>query len=161
MADRVRLAENSQAQIQRERPVNEDVDWVGIIDSEVDLLMTFVVTTPNSHLIFRNNPIESGPFVWPTAEEITLPNYGIHALTQHQVNRQMLFVENRLCQLVDIVRTRGHVDDDERARTLLDRLFSELERLNRQKEIEWAQQRGRNANDRINFNTGKSELYGS
>ena len=154
MTERILAAERAEADLEGQGLA--DVDWIDAIYSEIDILMSFSMTNMNRHLVFRNKPAESGPFIWPSDEEITLPNYGLHSLTQDPVNREMLFVENRLCQLVEIVRRRGHPDEDERARALLDRLLIELGRLVRQKEIEWAQQRGTVGTYRNYLNTGEN-----
>ncbi|PPQ71118.1 hypothetical protein CVT26_011597 [Gymnopilus dilepis] len=154
MAERMQAAERAEADLGGQSFAG--VDWIDAIYGEIEILRSFNTTNMNRHLIFHNRPIDSGPFIWPSDEEITLPNYGVHSLTQDSVNREMLFVENRLCQLIEIVRRRGHPDEDERARALLDRLLIELGRLVRQKEIEWAQQRGTVGTYRNYLNTGEN-----
>ncbi|KDR77504.1 hypothetical protein GALMADRAFT_65801 [Galerina marginata CBS 339.88] len=113
--------------------------WSSRIHAELDTLKDLVIDL-KVPLVFRNKPEDHGVFRWPTEVEIIIPNHGVHSLTQHRVNREFLFTENRICQLVVLLSDRYGQDDQ--AKALLDRLFSELGHLTRQKEVQWTMQRG-------------------
>ena len=88
MAERMQAAERAEADLGGQSFAG--MDWIDAIYGEIEILRSFNTTNMNRHLIFHNRPIDSGPFIWPSDEEITVPNYGVHSLTQDSVNREML-----------------------------------------------------------------------
>jgi hypothetical protein len=114
--------------------------WIQRIVDEISLLSSFLVTARNKPLVFKHQPASNGVFKWPGDLEITIGNHGTYALAAGEsANQAYLAVEQRLCELFSFVR-HSH-DTSESTNSLLDRLHHELCRLNREKEIEWSQQR--------------------
>ena len=114
--------------------------WIQRIVDEISLLSSFPVTAHNKPLVFKHQPASNGVFQWPGDLEITIGNHGTYALAAGEsANQAYLAVEQRLCELFSFVR-HSH-DTSESTNSLLDRLHRELCRLNREKEIEWSQQR--------------------
>lgn len=147
--DDKRLATSAPAPASVANPADDN--WSSRIHAELDALQGLAVD-PKFPLKFRNKPEDHGVFRWPTDAEIVIHNHGVHSLTQHRVNREILFTENRLCQLVALISQRyGH---DEQANALLNRLYSELGYLTRQKEVQWTMQRGSSGLGKPFVNTG-------
>lgn len=127
-----------------------------LLISEIDSIMELPFTHPNRPLVFLHDPSENGEFIWPTDDEITIPNRGPHALLNHRNNKYYLFVEHRLCSILrDLQLLPG--DADNQALNL--RVDAELRNLVQQKCVEWSEQRGNGGPGRPFVNTGTSHLY--
>ncbi|KAJ3507006.1 hypothetical protein NLJ89_g6548 [Agrocybe chaxingu] len=155
-ADDKKRATRSLHLVTRRQPPSNEVpsEWVKLINDEVNVLMELPLTSPSQPLVFSNNPSETGPFGWPNDQEILLPNYGRHALTGHRSNHAILSTEQRLAELYTFLQLQGFGDAVEGVDLLTDRLLEGLKVITRAKEVEWAGQRGRTANDAVYVNSG-------
>lgn len=118
---------------------NQRNNWVHVYHTEVEVLSTLPITSRRYPLVFSNSPRLNGPFVKPSDHEIVVPNHGIHQLTPSRANRAFLEIEARYCELFSFVQQMRPLDED--AIDLLDMLYTELRRLNREKEVQWTEQR--------------------
>ena len=117
--------------------------------------MGFPTTSFLRPLVFQNPPEENGEFIWPNP--LDPPNHGVFALTNDTANRKFLSTENRLFELhTDINETHDNLED---SGALLNHIQMELGRLTREKEVQWAQQRGNSGIGPPYINTGISPLY--
>lgn len=136
----------SQMMVRRPASPSTEEDWIILAHAKIDALKDLAIIDPDHPLIFRNNPDDHGAFRWPSDREILIPNHGVHSLTGHQVNPEFLSMENQFCALIAIIS--GQNAQDDQANALVDCIHNELGILTRQKEVQWAQQRG-------NSGTGK------
>ena len=129
-----------------------DVQWLKIVEKEIDFILQFPLVSPTVPLIFANDPCSQTEYSWPTDQEIVLPNFGPHALAPNlRANGAFLEAEGRFCELLSLLLTMKPSADTE---SLSDQLYEELRRLHRDKNIQWAQQRVSSDQGRIVVNTG-------
>jgi hypothetical protein len=94
---------------------------------------------PNIYsLDFVNDPTKWGPYKRTT--DLDQPNVGPHALKTTRKNYIFLEYENRLCDILSILKS---MDDTEARDDMEDRVIQELVRIERLKEIEWSGQRSK------------------
>ena len=125
------------------------------INDEVDLLMSFPVTSFLPLLVFRHPPKENGKFIWPNP--LDPPNQGVFVLTSDATNRKFLLMENRLFELLtDIDETH---DNSEDLAALLNHIQMELGCLTCEKQVQWTQQSRNSGIGPPYINTGISPLY--
>ena len=128
-------------------------NWVKLIETEVQWLSEAPVTSYGVPLVFVNDPLVHGDYTWPSTTEILQPNWGLHALrVGHRANNALLTTENRLCELIALTGTMKH---SEELVDLAEKLHIELSRLNREKELQWAQQRVALVGDKVIVNTSE------
>ena len=129
-----------------------DVQWLKIVEKEIDFILQFPLVSPTVPLIFTNDPCSQMNYSWPTDQEIFRPNFGPHALAPNpRANGAFLEAEGCFCELLSLLLTMKPSVDTE---SLSDRLYEELRRLHRDKNIQWAQQRAPSDWGRIVVNTG-------
>jgi len=129
-----------------------DQRWTSLIEREVDWLAGLPLSSREYPLAFSNNPMDHAEYVWPSTTSTIQPNHGLYALkTTDKANVVLLEVESRLCELISYLSTVKHSDS---SAALEDRLYHEIYRVNREKEIQWSQQRGRAIHGKIVVNTG-------
>jgi hypothetical protein len=129
-----------------------NVQWLKIAEKEIDFILQFPLVSPTVPLIFENDPRSQMDYSWPTDPEIVRPNFGPHALAPNlRANGAFLEAEGRFCELLSLLLTMKPSVDTE---SLSDRLYEELHRLHRDKNIQWAQQQAPSDQGRIVVNTG-------
>ena len=133
-------------------PANTSDNWLSLYHAEVEILRTFPVVSRRIPLVFCNNPALTGTFVSTSDHEIMTPNRGMHKLTNDPVNRAFLQIEARYCQLGDLVEQMDATDERIHFRDIL---YSELRRLEREKQVQWNEQRS--VVGRCYVNTGKDQ----
>lgn len=152
---RVHLPSNGRAGVRSLTTVHEASTrpyWLTFIENEVRLLKELPITSPTSPLVFINSPATHGEYNFPPEAEYPQPNAGLHALRfGPRANAAFLAAENRICELIAHVRTTQQSDD---MAALLAELGDQRNRLNFEKEFQWAQQRGGLVNDKVMVNTG-------
>ena len=124
--------------------------WLSLYHAEVEILRTFPVASRRVPLVFHNNPALTGTFVSSTDHEIATPNHRIHSLTNDTANRAFLQIEARYCELGSMIE---QMDTTDETMHLHDILYSELRRLEREKQVQWNEQRS--VVGRGYVNTGK------
>ena len=126
--------------------------WALLIEQEIDWLSGLPLSSRESPLVFLKSPMDHAEYVWPPTTSIIHPNHGLYALKPtDKANIVILEVESRICELISYLSTVKHSNS---SIALEDRLYQEICRVNREKEIHWAQQRGRANHGKIVVNTG-------
>ena len=129
-----------------------DHGWMSLVEREVDWLAGLPLSSREYPLVFLNNPMDHAEYVWPSTTSIIQPNHGLYALkTTEKANFVLLEVERRLCELISYLSMVKHSDS---STAFEDRLYQEIYRVNREKEIHWSQQRGQAIHGKIVVNTG-------
>lgn len=130
--------------------------WLGQTFTECEILMNLPLSHPGRPLIFLNPPEANGPFVWPSTDEVLLPNTGLYALSNHRSNQAFLTVAHRLHALLldanHYIRTN---QESQYLTSLTIQLSEKMHQLMRLREVEWSQQRGASGVDAPYVNTGK------
>jgi len=130
---------------------NADNRWMLLIKREVDWLSGLPLSTRELLLVFLNNPMDHTEYIWPLTTSIIRPNQGHYALkTTARANVTLLEVESCLCELISYLSTLKHSDV---SIAFEDRLYQEIYRVNREKEIQWSQQCRRVIEGKIVVNT--------
>jgi hypothetical protein len=81
------------------------------------------------------------------------PNAGVYALHPgHRMNVAFLETENRFCELFSMLSMMNPTAE---IQAVKDNIYNELRRINRQKGMQWAQQRSHQTGDMVVVNTGK------
>ena len=109
------------------------------------------ISNPDTPFKFVNDPMQHGDYVPPTEAQLSRPNWGTHALLNMPVNTPYLDNENRLCELLTVL-ARMELKSDGHA--LMDHIREELQQMDRQKELQWAQQRYTHSLNAVLVNTG-------
>ncbi|KAJ3513964.1 hypothetical protein NLJ89_g2648 [Agrocybe chaxingu] len=120
-------------------PPRQEETWLEIIKAELTILEGLPATSPTHPLVFVNDPATHGPFSRSNNED-DQPNQGLHALTGHRQNQAFLSLEYRLRELSKTLNQ--HLASESEAEMVLERIQALLARLDREKEVQWAQQRG-------------------
>lgn len=125
------------------------MDLFSVLDAELSIRLRWM---PNiESLDFVSNPVKSGPYQEQQANQLKRPNTGQYALRLVPKNQIYLEYENRLC---DILNTLDSVGPTKAKEDMEDRVFRELVRINRLKEVEWSGQRSRRGVKGAVVNTG-------
>ena len=125
------------------------MDIFSVLDTELSIRLTWM---PNiESLDFVNDPVKSGPYQEQHANELKHPNTGLYALRLVPKNKIYLEYENRLCDILISLDSMGPTEAKE---DMEDRVFRELVRINRLKEVEWSGQRSKRGVKGAVVNTG-------
>jgi hypothetical protein len=115
----------------------EPFDILSSLDAELSVRSDWL---PNvDSLDFVNDPTKWGPYQ-RTRTHLDQSNIGPHALKTTRKNYFFLEYENRLCNILSILKS---MDDTEARDDMEDRVIQELVRIERLKEIEWSGQRSK------------------
>jgi hypothetical protein len=126
--------------------------WIMLWEKELLWYRELPLTSPTVPLIFVNSPIIHGEYKQPLTPNTLSPNSGLHALDVRRcANAAFLSTENRLCELV---QTLKHLPQSEETVHLCDQVYKELNRLDAEKELQWAQQRAHLTPGKVIVNTG-------
>ena len=107
--------------------------------------------------MFLRSPELNGPYTEPCDAQLMRPNAGVYALHPgHRMNMAFLETENRFCELFSILSTMNLTAE---IQALKDNIHNELRRINRQKGMQWAQQRSPQTGDMVVVNTGKLDCF--
>ena len=128
-----------------------NVNWIKAVEQEVTWRSELPVSNPDTPFKFVNDPMQHGDYVPPTEAQLSRPNWGTHALLNMPVKIPYLDNENRLCELLTVL-ARMELKSDGHA--LMDRIREELQQMDRQKELQWAQQRYTHSLNAVLVNTG-------
>ena len=127
-------------------------EWIKVVKEEVIWRSELPVSNPDTPFMFVNDPMQHGEYVPPTEAQLSRPNWGTHALLNLPVNSPYLDNENRLCELLTVL-ARMELKSDGHA--LMDHIREELQQMDRQKELQWVQQRHTNHSiNAVLVNTG-------
>lgn len=131
-----------------------DSEFLSSLDTELSARSTWM---PNiDTLDFVNDPTKNGPYTHQTPDQLRQPNIGLYALKPTRKNHIFLEHENRLC---DILIALESMETTEAVEGVEDRVFQELVRTNRLKEVEWSGQRSRHGINGAVVNTGKLSFF--
>lgn len=125
------------------------MDFFSVLDTELSIRLTWMLNIES--LDFVNDPVKTGPYQEQHANELKHPNTGLHALRLVPKNRVYLEYENRLCDILDSLDSMEPTNMKE---DMEDRVFRELVRINRLKEVEWSGQRSKRGVKGTVVNTG-------
>jgi hypothetical protein len=114
------------------------VDFFSVLDAELSMRLTWMSNIES--LNFVNDPVKSGPYQEQQVNQLKQPNTGLYALKLVPKNKIYLEYENRLCDILNTLDSMGPTDAKE---DMDDRVFRELVRINRLKEVEWSGQRSK------------------
>lgn len=123
---------------------------LAMIEQEVDMLLAMQYVSPTKPLVFIADPA-CGDFAWPDIAAIPEPN-GLYRLSNHHNNSIFHFVEDRLYQLLRIVRRQVVAGQD----AMVAKVHGALVALTHAKRVEWKQQRSDRGIGPPFVNTGKS-----
>jgi hypothetical protein len=133
--------------------------WIRSWEQEVLWLSELPLTSPTAPLVFVNNPLTHGEYKSPSISDSPYPNSGLHALdVRRHPNAAFLATENHFFELLGFIESMKQFHESV---SLLNRLFDELSRLDRQKELQWAQQQAELTPGKFIVNTGPSLYYPS
>ena len=124
-----------------------DAGWQQLVEQELALFDLLPSSSPLHPLKFINNPLTSGEYREPMDPRNV--NAGIHSLdTKSRANAAFLTTELRLAYLLTKAAQLAYPYDPQ----LLPQLRSQWDRLNRDKELHWLNQR--KMEDKSYVNTG-------
>lgn len=135
-------------------PLGESTQtWITLIESEVECRSRLLVSSPFEAFVFLRSPELEGPYTEPCDAQLMRPNLGVYALHPgHRMNAAFLETENRFCELFSMLSTLNPTAE---MQALKDNIHNELRRINRQKGMQWAQQRSRQTGDMVVVDTGE------
>ena len=132
-----------------------DFDQLKLMEDELQWYSDLPVTNPRVPLVFVNDPSACGQFRWPSQAELVQYNVGLHALKAgRHANSAFLATESRYCEMLTVLQSKERSD---RIVALAKLIHIELARLNREKELQWTQQRGEYVVGMVLVNTGGYE----
>jgi hypothetical protein len=132
----------------------EAAHFLSSLDAELSARSSCLTNVDS--LDFVNGPAESGPYQFKTPDELVHPNVGLHALKSTPNNYIFLEHESRLFDILRILESMNTTEGSEAREDMEDRVFQELVRINRLKEIEWSGQRSKHGIKGAVVNTGMS-----
>jgi len=127
------------------------MEFLSLLDAELSIRLSWMPSIES--LDFVNDPIMSGPYQEQHADQLRHPNAGLYALKLVPKNKVYLEHENRLCDILNTLNSMGMTNAKE---DMEDRVFRELVRINRLKEVEWSGQRSERGVKGAVVNTGMS-----
>ncbi|KAH9042426.1 hypothetical protein EDB85DRAFT_2139011 [Lactarius pseudohatsudake] len=127
------------------------MDIFSVLDVELSARYTWM---PNiNSLDFVNDPVETGPYHNQDPQQIRRPNVGLYALMLAHKNQIYLEYENRLCGILDMLKSLDATNGKE---SMEDRVLQELIGINRLKGLEWS---GRHSKRGVNGAMVNTESY--
>ena len=132
---------------------DSQANWIQNAEKEVSWLCELPVTSLTIPLEFLNDPATHGHYTLPSKAEIIQPNSGLHSLRVGcRANAAFLATESRFCKLITLLMTMERTDG---TISTTNRVYGELDRLNKEKELQWVQQQEHFLTDKFIVNTGE------